>query len=208
MLLSTICLPSHQLVAVSSTQITVYTIPALSTSNGAPGKPTQSKLSKGKVKDAVSLPTLELVKALEKPQLPSLAQGSTVSFRAARYSYHRVLRITILNLAYPFRYHPDDWTQLFAVLNTSPARGTRGKRGAYVVRWNTKSWEITKSKKIADAGITCMDIRYARPCSSPPSVTLNNCHSQPAREIFGIRSLRLFHWHLRLSDVCRKHRSL
>jgi len=127
------------LVAVSSTQITVYTIPALSTSNGAPGKPTQSTLSKGKAKDAVSLPTLELVKALEKPQLPSLAQGSTVSFRAARY-------------------HPDDWTQLFTVLNTSPARGTRGKRGAYVVRWNTKSWEIAKSKKIADAGITCMDI--------------------------------------------------
>lgn len=46
-------------------------------------------------------------------------------------------------------------------MNTSPPRGTQGKRGAYVVRWDTENWEITKSKKIADAGITCMDIRCA-----------------------------------------------
>ena len=62
---------------------------------------------------------------------------------------------------YSFRYHPNDWSQLYAIMNASPPRGTRGKRGAYVVRWDTKSWEFTKSKKIADAGITCMDIRYA-----------------------------------------------
>jgi len=68
----------------------------------------------------------------------------------------------MLNLTYPVRYHPNDWTQLYAIMNASPPRGTRGgKRGAYVARWDTKNWELTKSKKIADAGITCMDIRYA-----------------------------------------------
>ena len=88
------CLPSHQLVAVSSTQIAVYTIPTLSpepTSNGAPGRLNRSKSGKGKAKDAAALPTLELVKTLEKPSLPNLAQGSTVSFRAARYTPYRDL---------------------------------------------------------------------------------------------------------------------
>ena len=161
------CLPPYQLVAVSSTQIAVYTIPAPSaerTSSGAPGRSTRSKSGKGKKKDTIDtipLPTLELIKALEKPKLPNLAQGSTVSFRAARYSPLSHLAASCTELTYPFRYHPGDWTQLYAVMNASPPRGTRGKRGAYVVRWNTKNWEVTKSKKIADAGITCMDIRYA-----------------------------------------------
>ena len=136
-------------------------IPAGSpTSNGAPGR---SKSSKGKAKIAannVPLPPLELIKILEKPNLPNLAEGSNVSFRAARYSPYRVSELTILNLTYPFRYHPSNWTQLYAVMNASSPRGTRGKRGAYVVRWDTNSWEIIKSKKIADANITCMDIRY------------------------------------------------
>ena len=140
-------------------------IPALSsTSNGAPGRPTRSKSDKGKAKVAAGnapLPPLELVKILEKPKLPNLAEGSNVSFRAARYSPYHVSQLTILNLMYPFRYHPNDWSQLYAVMNASPPRGTRGKRGAYVVRWDTKNWEISKSKKIADANITCLDIRYA-----------------------------------------------
>ena len=91
------CLPSHQLVAVSSTQIAVYAIPALSpepTSNGAPGRLNRSKSGKGKAKDAadaVSLPKLELIKTLEKPSLPNLARGSAVSFRAARYTPYRDL---------------------------------------------------------------------------------------------------------------------
>lgn len=138
-------------------------IPALSSaSNGAPGRLKHAKSAKGKAKVAAdSLPALELIKILEKPNLPSLAQGSNASFRAARYSPYHVLQFTILNLTYPFRYHPNDWAQLYAVMNVSSPRGTRGKRGAYVVRWDTKNWEITKSKKIADANITCMDIRYA-----------------------------------------------
>ena len=155
------CLPSHQIVAVSSTQIAVYTIPALSTeptSNGAPGRLIRPKSNKDKAK-VVSLPTLDLIKILEKPSLPNLAQGSTVSFRAARYSLlHLAAHYTKPHIS--CRYHPDDWTQLYAVMNSKPPL-PRGKRGAYVVRWNTKNWEVTKSKKIADAGITCMDIRYA-----------------------------------------------
>ena len=138
-------------------------IPALSSaSNGAPGRLSRSKSAKGKAKVAAdNLPALELIKILEKPKLPNLAQGSNASFRAARYSPDHVSRFTILNLTYPIRYHPDDWSQLYAVMNASPPRGTRGKRGAYVVRWDAKNWDVTKSKKIADANITCMDIRYA-----------------------------------------------
>src|SRR5258706_4227655 len=138
-------------------------IPALSSaSNGAPGRLNHSKSPKGKAKVAADkLPALELIKILGKPKLPNLAQGSNASFRAARYSSYHVSQFTILNLTYPFRYHPNDWAQLYAVMNASSPRGTRGKRGAYVVRWDAKNWEITKSKKIADANITCMDIRYA-----------------------------------------------
>lgn len=90
-------LTPHQLVTVSSTQIAVYTIPAVSsepTSNGAPGRPTHPKSNTSKAKaatDNVSLPPLELIKILEKPILPNLTQGSTVSFRAARYKPYHVL---------------------------------------------------------------------------------------------------------------------
>lgn len=93
---SATCLPPQQLVVVSSTRIAVYTIPGLSsepTCNGASGQLTHSKSDKGTAKvaaDNVPLPPLELVKILEKPRLPNLAQGSTVSFRAARYSLRHV----------------------------------------------------------------------------------------------------------------------
>lgn len=82
---------------------------------------------------------LELVKTVDRPPLPGKDAGS--SFRAARF-------------------HPNDSKVLYTVINTVPPK-TRGKtspRRAFLCRWNTDTWQVTKVRQVSDRGLTCFDV--------------------------------------------------
>jgi prolactin regulatory element-binding protein len=104
-------------------------------------KAKNTRASKGKKKEE-QLESLELAATVVRPKLPS--QGSATStFRAVRF-------------------HPNDWSQFFAVLNTTQTGGRR-QRKSYVVRYvwyaKLKNWQVVKTKKIADGSITTFDVR-------------------------------------------------
>ncbi|KAI0676981.1 WD40 repeat-like protein [Trametes maxima] len=83
--------------------------------------------------------TLELVQTIERPSLPGKDAGS--SFRAARY-------------------HPQDEKVLYTIINTVPPR-TRTKsspRRAFVCKWDTETWQVTKLRQISDRQVTCFDV--------------------------------------------------
>ena len=108
----------------------VYALPDALTSA------TTSEKSAGKQKEI----ELELVKTVDRPSIPGADAGS--SFRAARY-------------------HPSDPTVFYTVVNTVPPR-TRTKhapRKAFVCKWNTEKWEVTKVRKVSDRSVTCFDVR-------------------------------------------------
>lgn len=83
---------------------------------------------------------LELVNTIDRPSLPGTEAGS--SFRSARY-------------------HPTDSTVFYTVVNTLPPR-TRAKhspRKAFICKWDTEKWEVTKLRKVSDRSVTCFDVR-------------------------------------------------
>ncbi|KAI0751449.1 WD40 repeat-like protein [Daedaleopsis nitida] len=82
---------------------------------------------------------LELLQTIDRPTLPGKDAGS--SFRSVRF-------------------HPADEKTLYSVSNTVPPR-TRTKsspRRAFVCKWNTDTWQLTKVRQISDRGVTCFDI--------------------------------------------------
>ncbi|KAH9927127.1 WD40 repeat-like protein [Epithele typhae] len=91
----------------------------------------------GKKKAKIS--DLELLRTVDRPTLPGKDISS--SFRAGRF-------------------HPSDENVMFTVSNTIPPR-TRTKsspRRAFVCRWDTQTWTVTKTRQISDRGVTCFDI--------------------------------------------------
>ncbi|KAG8847901.1 hypothetical protein FRB91_011339 [Serendipita sp. 411] len=87
------------------------------------------------------LESLELATTLVRPKLPKNGSAIT-SFRAVRY-------------------HPNNWTTLYAVLN-STSRGSRVQRKAHIVKyeWTPKlrTWTITGTCRIGEGSITCFEI--------------------------------------------------
>ncbi|KAI0771972.1 WD40 repeat-like protein [Trametes elegans] len=82
---------------------------------------------------------LDLLKTIDRPTLPGKDAGS--SFRAARY-------------------HPHDEKVLYTVVNTVPPR-TRTKsspRRAFICKWDTDTWKVTKTNKVSDRQVTCFDV--------------------------------------------------
>ncbi|KAJ8495903.1 hypothetical protein ONZ45_g12666 [Pleurotus djamor] len=99
--------------------------------------PSPSKKKKGKQK-AQPLPDLEILRIVELPASLGGVSGST--FRSARY-------------------HPQDDTVLYTVTNTVPARSRKKTtRQAFVCKWSTESWTVSKVRKVSDKGVTCFDI--------------------------------------------------
>lgn len=60
------------------------------------------------------------------------------------------------------RYHPVDEGILYTVCNTtSSSRRSRSRvtpRQGYVCKWDTKTWQSQKHRKVSDRGLTCFDI--------------------------------------------------
>ncbi|RPD66687.1 WD40 repeat-like protein [Lentinus tigrinus ALCF2SS1-7] len=82
---------------------------------------------------------LELLQTIDRPTLPGKDAGS--SYRGVRF-------------------HPADEKTLYTVSNTVPPR-TRTKsspRRAFVCKWNTDTWKVTKTRQVSDRGVTCFDI--------------------------------------------------
>jgi len=122
------------LVVATTVNILVYALPV--SSDKTTGKPRSKKSGKQK---AEALPELELVTTVERPTLPGNDAGS--SFRAIRF-------------------HPNDPKTLYAVINTVPPR-TRTKhspRRAFICKFDTETWEVSKLRKVSDKGITCFDV--------------------------------------------------
>ncbi|KAJ3550618.1 hypothetical protein NMY22_g344 [Coprinellus aureogranulatus] len=120
------------LVVATTHSLLVYSLPEafLETEKG----------KKGKGKSQKSGPSaLSLVKAVDVPA-SIIGEGST--FRQIK------INSSIPNVAY-------------TVINTNPARSRQKKsapRQGFVLKWNTNSWTIEKSKKIGEKGITCLDL--------------------------------------------------
>ncbi|KAI0796505.1 WD40 repeat-like protein [Abortiporus biennis] len=120
------------LVVATNIELLVYSLP----STGQSEKPKSKKSGKQK---AAPLSNLELLKTVERPTLPGEDSGS--NFRALRF-------------------HPNDPKTLYTVLNTIPTR-TRTKsspRRAFICRWDTETWQVTRLRKIGDRGLTCFDV--------------------------------------------------
>ncbi|CAG8559566.1 6065_t:CDS:2 [Acaulospora colombiana] len=88
------------------------------------------------------LESLELATTLIRPKIRS--QGKDVSsFRAVRF-------------------HPKDFSILYAVLNTTSTTGKRSRK-SYIVKYgwtpHLKSWPVIAQRKIGDGSITSFDIR-------------------------------------------------
>ncbi|KAJ3558946.1 hypothetical protein NM688_g634 [Phlebia brevispora] len=123
---------SSNLVVATTVNLMIYAVPSASEADDG-----TSEKQAGKQKE-ISL-ELDLVQTIERPTLPGTDAGS--SFRAVRY-------------------HPSNPTVLYTVLNTVPQR-TRSKhspRRAFVCKWNTDNWEVTKLRKVSDRNVTCFDV--------------------------------------------------
>jgi hypothetical protein len=88
------------------------------------------------------LESLELATTLIRPKIRS--QGKDVSsFRAVRF-------------------HPKDFSILYAVLNTTGTTGKRTRK-SYIVKYgwtpHLKNWPVVAQRKIGDGSITSFDIR-------------------------------------------------
>lgn len=121
---------SSTLVVATTVNLLVYALPP----SDADAKRAKAY---GKKKES-TLAKLELLKTIDRPTLPGKDAGS--SFRAARY-------------------HPHDEKVLYTVLNTVPPR-TRTKsspRRAFVCKWDTETWQVTRVRKVSDKGLTCFD---------------------------------------------------
>jgi len=117
-------------VLATTVSLLVYALP--------PDETQKSKKASGK-KKAISLADLKLLRTVDRPTLPGKYSSST--FRAVRY-------------------HPNDDKVLYTVVNTTPPR-TRTKaspRCAFVCKWNTETWQVTRLRKVSDKGVTCFDM--------------------------------------------------
>lgn len=126
-------MPLVQMVIATTVNLLVYALPPSLTPDGASEKQT------GKQKES-PLVDMELVETVERPSLPGEDAGS--SFRSARY-------------------HPSDPKVIYTVVNTVPQR-TRTKhspRKAFICKWNTDKWEVTKLRKVSDRNVGCFDVR-------------------------------------------------
>jgi len=60
------------------------------------------------------------------------------------------------------RLHPLDENVLYTISNTTvPRTKARSKvipRQAYISKWDVSGWEVTKSRKVSDKGVTCFDM--------------------------------------------------
>ncbi|KZT72696.1 WD40 repeat-like protein [Daedalea quercina L-15889] len=122
---------SNTLVVATTINLLVYAVPSSDTQ-------AKSEKAAGKEKES-ALTALELLKTIERPTLPGNNAGS--SFRSVRY-------------------HPHDEKVLYTLVNSVPPR-TRTKsspRRAFVCKWDTEKWEVTKIRKVGDKGVTCFDI--------------------------------------------------
>lgn len=138
----------------------------------------ESEKQTGKRKDTSSL-ELRLEKTVERPALPGGEAGS--SFRSVRF-------------------HPTDPKVLYTVVNTVPPRSRtkNAPRKAFVCRWNTDTWEITKHRKVSDRSVTCFDIRW---------VSFNNPSATAAQRsvVWMAGSWRLVPRITRWASSMRKH---
>ncbi|KAI0347447.1 WD40 repeat-like protein [Trametopsis cervina] len=118
------------LVVATTVNLLVYTLPELDAST--------SEKAAGKQKEK-SLVELELIKTVERPTLPGDDGGS--SFRSVRY-------------------HPQDPKILYTVINTVPPRNQRknAPRRAFICKWDTEKWAVTRPRKVSDRGLTCFDV--------------------------------------------------
>ncbi|KAI0080678.1 WD40 repeat-like protein [Panus rudis PR-1116 ss-1] len=119
---------SSTLVIATTVNLLIYNLP----------DDTDSEKKAGKHK-ATSSASLQLLKTVDRPELPGKDAGS--SFRAIRF-------------------HPDNPKFLYAVLNTVPPR-TRTKslpRRAFICKFDTDTWKVLKVRKVSDKGVTCFDI--------------------------------------------------
>ncbi|KAI9001311.1 WD40 repeat-like protein [Trametes punicea] len=101
--------------------------------------PSDARSDGPKDKKAGELEALALLQTVDRPQLPGKDAGS--SFRAARY-------------------HPHDEKILYTVMNTVPPR-TRTKsspRRAFICKWDTDTWKLTKTRQVSDRQVTCFDV--------------------------------------------------
>ncbi|KIP09202.1 hypothetical protein PHLGIDRAFT_103212 [Phlebiopsis gigantea 11061_1 CR5-6] len=123
----------------SPTGLTVCTTASLLVYSLPPSKTGGiSKKVVGK-KKAVPTPSLTLLRTVDRPNLPGKNAGST--FRAARY-------------------HPQDPDVLYTMVNSLPPK-TRTKNApqiSFVCKWDTKTWNVTKLRKVSDRNLTCFDI--------------------------------------------------
>ncbi|CAL1701567.1 unnamed protein product [Somion occarium] len=122
---------TETLVVATTIHLFVYNLPSAVDGNAESKKTGKQK--------APFLTDLELLKTIDRPALPGKDAGS--SFRAARF-------------------HPTDSKVLYTVINTIPPR-TRTKsspRRAFVCRFDTQTWQVTKLRKISDQGVTCFDV--------------------------------------------------
>ncbi|KAI0698637.1 WD40 repeat-like protein [Cytidiella melzeri] len=121
------------LVVATTISLLVYTLPKLDTSS-------TSEKAAGKRKETLGT-DMELVKTVERPNLPGFDGGS--SFRAVRF-------------------HPQDSTTLYTVINTVPSRSQRknAPRRAFVCKWSTDSWDVTRPRQVSDRGLTCFDVSH------------------------------------------------
>ncbi|KAF9535113.1 WD40-repeat-containing domain protein [Crepidotus variabilis] len=122
----------------------VYTLPdSVSSTTTATDTPSSPRPPKKKSKlnpngGTQKLPTLELKTRVDLPD--STAEGS--SFRAIRC-------------------HPNDESAVYTAINAVTPRSKKSKgpsRQAFVVKWNTKTWTVEKTRKVGDRGLTCFDI--------------------------------------------------
>ncbi|KAF9057732.1 WD40-repeat-containing domain protein [Panaeolus papilionaceus] len=137
---------STSLVIATTHNLLVYELPnSTSTSNAEEKNPSSPAAKKGKKKlTSTSNGHGEKTNALELQHtidIPSVVEeGST--FRNAKF-------------------HPLDESLLYTVINTTSPRKKQARtasRHASICIWDTKSWSVTKSRKVGDRGLTCFDV--------------------------------------------------
>ncbi|PPQ65220.1 hypothetical protein CVT26_000197 [Gymnopilus dilepis] len=132
---------SKHLVITTTHNLLVYALPK-------PPSPPPSEVSlgkKGKKKsktssngEAEKITALELQQTVDLPS--SISEGGT--FRSGRFN-------------------PVDEQVLYTIVNVVPPRGRKSKsssRQAFITKWNTSTWKAEKTRKVADGGLTCMDL--------------------------------------------------
>ncbi|KAF8914084.1 WD40 repeat-like protein [Gymnopilus junonius] len=132
---------SKNLVITTTQHLLVYalpTVPSPPPSQMSLGKKSKKKSKTSGNAEAEKVVFLELQKTIELPS--SIGEG--VTFRTGRF-------------------HPSNEQTLYTIINIVPPRSRKSKsstRQAYICKWNTETWKVERTKKVADSGLTCMDL--------------------------------------------------